>query len=314
MRRCYNECGRGIRRYTPGISPSGTEKPIDRLIDLHTHTAQSDGEYAPRELIRLAAKAGLRTIAVTDHDTVAGIPEALAAGRELGIEVVPGIELSTTVEKGEVHMVGLWVDHTNPTLLDVTAQMRGGREDSARKMVERLQAMGLDRVRFERVKELAGESTIGRPAIARAMLEEGYIRKFEDAFTDKYLAHGGGAYVARHKLLPEDAVGLIHQAGGVAVLAHPTYTHDLPKALASLSRAGLDGMEVYYTGYTPAVRGTLLRLARKFGVLPGGGSDYHGVPSMGHAPLGTHYVPQSVLDSLRARREYRRSRAAGKAA
>lgn len=290
------------------------ENTIERRIDLHTHTAQSDGEHTPRELIRLASEAGLRTIAVTDHDTVAGIPEAMEAGREMAVEVVPGIELSTTVEKGEIHMVGLWVDHTNSTLLDMTEQMRGGREYSARKMVERLQAMGLDRVRFERVKELAGESTIGRPAIARAMLEEGYIEKFEDAFTEQYLAHGGGAYVARHKLLPEDAVRLIHQAGGVAVLAHPTFTHDLPKALASLSRAGLDGMEVYYTGYTPAVRGTLLRLARMFGVLPGGGSDYHGVPSMGHAPLGTHYVPQSVLDGLRARYEHRRSKADGRAA
>lgn len=273
---------------------------IPRTIDLHTHTNQSDGEHSPRELVRLAKDAGLATIAVTDHDTVAGVAEAMAAGEELGVEVIPGIELSTTVDKGEVHMVGLWVDHTNPDLLDMTAKMQGGRDAAARQMVEKLRAMGLDRLRFERVRELAGEASIGRPAIANAMLEEGYIAKFDDAFTAEYLAHDGKAYVSRHKLLPEDAVRLIHAAGGMAVLAHPTYTHDLPRTIASLRRAGLDGMEVYYSGYTPTVRAMLRRLARRHGLLFGGGSDYHGVPSMQQPPLGTHYVPPFVLDELRA--------------
>lgn len=259
--------------------------------------------------MRLAAEAGLQTIAVTDHDTVAGVGAALEAGRELGVEVVPGIELSTTVEQGEIHMVGLWIDHEHPELLEMTALMQGGRDAAARQMVEKLQAMGLERVRFERVRELAGEASIGRPAIAQAMIEEGYIERFEDAFTEQYLAHGGKAYVARRKFPPTDAVRLIHAAGGIAVLAHPTYTHDLPRALASLSRAGLDGLEVYYAGYQPATREGLLRLARVFGLLPGGGSDYHGVPAMEQAPLGSHYVPRAILDGLRSRWEHR-SRAA----
>lgn len=244
---------------------------------------------------------------MTDHDTVAGVGEALEAGRALGVEVVPGIELSTTVERGEIHMLGLWIDHTNPELLEMTAKMQGGRDAAARRMVEKLRAMGLDKLSFERVRELAGEASIGRPAIARAMLEQGYIETFEDAFTDDYLAHGGKAYVARHKLPPEDAVRLVHAAGGVAVLAHPTFTHDLPRALAGLWRAGLDGMEVYYTSYDPATRMMLRRLARVFGLLPGGGSDYHGVPSMGQPPLGAHYVPATVLDGLRERWEHRRA-------
>lgn len=257
-------------------------------------------------MVRLASEVGLRTIAVTDHDTVAGVPAALEAGQEFGVEVIPGIELSTTVEKGEIHMVGLWIDHTNPDLLDMTAKMQGGRDASARQMVEKLRNLGLDRLTFERVRELAGEASIGRPAIAQAMLEQGYIRKFEDAFTSEYIAHGGKAYVARHKLVPEDAIRLIRAAGGVAVLAHPTFTHDLPRALARMTRSGLDGLEVYYTGYTPAIRGTLMRLARTFGLLPGGGSDYHGVPSMEQAPLGSHYVPPLVLDGLRRRRLQRK--------
>lgn len=225
----------------------------------------------------------------------------MEAGRELGVEVVPGIELSTTVERGEIHMVGLWVDPANPELLEMTRKMQGGRDAAARQMVENLRAMGMEKLSWERVRELAGESSIGRPAIAQAMLEQGYIEKFEDAFTSEYLASDGKAYVPRHKLLPEDAVRLIHEAGGVAVLAHPTYTHDLPRALANLRKAGLDGMEVYYTSYTPAVRGTLRKLARTYGLLPGGGSDYHGVPSMEQQPLGTHYVPPSVLEGLRSR-------------
>ena len=110
----------------------------------------------------------------------------------------------------------------------------------------------------------------------------------------------------RHKLLPKNAVRLVHRAGGVAVLAHPTYTHDLPRALAALTRAGLDGLEVYYSGYTPAIRGSLMRYARTFGLLPGGGSDYHGVPSMNRPPRGAHYVPPFVLDGLRRRLERRR--------
>ncbi len=255
----------------------------------------------------LASEAGLRAIAVTDHDTVAGVAAAMEAGEELGVEVVPGIELSTTVEKGEIHMLGLWVDHTNSELLEMTAKMQGGRDAAARKMVENLQAMGLERVRFERVRELAGEASIGRPAIANAMLEEGYIEKFEDAFTSEYLAHDGKAYVGRHKLLPEDAVRLVHAAGGIAVLAHPTYTHDLPRALATLRCAGLDGMEVYYSGYSPSTRMFLLGLARTYGLLPGGGSDYHGVPSMQQPPLGAHYVPHSILEGLRARWERRKA-------
>ena len=292
--------------------PSKRRKALlPRMIDLHTHTDQSDGQYSPRELVRLASEAGLRTIAITDHDTVAGVDEALAAGRELGVEVVPGIELSTTVDKGEIHMVGLWIDHTDPELLEMTRKMQGGRDAAARQMVEKLRAMGMDRLRFERVRELAGEASIGRPAIARAMLEEGYIRKFEEAFTEEYLAHGGEAYVARHKLPPEDAVRLVRAAGGLAVLAHPTYTHDLPRALPKLRRAGLDGMEVYYTDYTPAIRASLMRLARTHGLLPGGGSDYHGVPSMEQAPLGSHYVPRSVLDGLRGRWERRHAATAG---
>lgn len=244
---------------------------------------------------------------MTDHDTVAGVGEALEAGRALGVEVVPGIELSTTVERGEIHMLGLWIDHTNPKLLEMTGKMQGGRDAAARRMVEKLRAMGMDKLSFERVRELAGEASIGRPAIARAMLEQGYIERFEDAFTDEYLAHGGKAYAARHKLPPEDAVRLVHAAGGVAVLAHPTFTHDLPRALAGLWRAGLDGMEVYYTNYDPATRMMLRRLARVFGLLPGGGSDYHGVPSMGQPPLGAHYVPETVLDGLRERWEHRRA-------
>jgi len=250
--------------------------------------------------VRLASEAGLRTIAITDHDTVAGVEAGLEAGGEYGVEVIPGVEFSTTVDEGEVHMLGYWVDHTDEFLLDMTANMQGGRANAAEQMVEKLRAMGLDRLTFDRVRELAGESTIGRPAIAQAMLEEGYIREFKDAFTSEYLAHDGKAYVARHKLPPADAVKLIHQAGGVAVLAHPTFTHDLPRTLAGLARAGLDGLEVYYAGYTPAVRGTLRRLATRFQLVLGGGSDYHGVPSMQQPPLGSYYVPPSVLDGLRA--------------
>ena len=274
-------------------------------VDLHLHTTASDGLLTPRALIEAAATNGLRTIAITDHDTTDGVAEATAAAAELGsLTVIPGVELSTAPDPVECHMLGYFVAITEPGLVSRLRELRLGRTDRGRAMVEQLATLGLP-LRWERVEQLAGGS-VGRPHIARAMVERGYVETVAEAF-DRYIGKGRPAYVDRPTLTPTEAVELIHGAGGVAVVAHPLspLIPDLDAFLRRLAAVGLDGLEVYYGDYTPAQVAELREVARRHGLIATGGSDFHGIEVLPQYVLGGTSIPSSVVPALeeaRARR------------
>ncbi len=273
--------------------------PVARTnsIDLHVHSNASDGLLPPEGVVELASALGLRIIALTDHDTTQGVEEAVRAGDRLGIEVIPGVELSTTVDAGELHMLGYFIDPHSPAFEQQLVELRDARSGRADRMVERLSDLGVE-VDLRRVRELAGIGSIGRPHVARAMIEAGYVSSIDEAF-ERYLSRGRPAYVARMQLTPGDAVGLVHSAGGVAVLAHPFSVDNLNVVLPRLVEAGLDGMEVFYSLYNTEQRTHLAEIAGRFSLVATGGSDFHGSGEREGRELGTANVPQEAVDQLR---------------
>lgn len=277
--------------------------PEHNEIDLHTHSTASDGIYAPAELVRLAREAGLRRIALVDHDTTDGVDEAQAAGDQLGVTVIAGIELNTELpeRRGEAHMLGYYIQPKQPSFQRSLAILRDSREQRGERMVERLRELGVN-ITWERVRELAG-GAVGRPHLARALMEQGYASSVSDAFA-KYLDPGKPAYFPRFKLTPEDAIKLIKSARGVAALAHPARIPDLEASvLPRLVIAGLQGLECYYGDYDDATVAHLLDLADQYGLIPTGGSDFHG-PNMHPTPLGGRYVPEEAAERLRRTGEF----------
>ncbi len=277
-------------------------------IDLHSHTTASDGLLTPTQLVELAAETGLRTIAVTDHDSTEGLAEALAAGERLGVEIIPGVELSCDVPAGELHMLGYFPRYQEPGFQAELARLREGRVGRAEGMARRLTELGYP-VSFERIQELAGDGAIGRPHVAQALIEAGHVGSKAEAF-DRFIGRNGPAYVERAKLSPTEACQVIRSAGGLPVFAHPLIVlmsgralEPLPvdESLPELVEAGLAGLEVYYPHYMSVHVDRLLALARRYGLLTTGGSDFHGAGSAG-APLGSIYVPPKCLTALQAAR------------
>lgn len=268
-------------------------------IDLHIHSTVSDGVYTPSEVVGKAARAGMTVIALADHDNVDGIAEALeAAEKTPGLKVIPGVEISTEVPDGEVHMLGYFIDHTHPELLSALASMRGSRQIRARKMIDKLTGLGCP-LDWGRVLELAGEGTIGRPHIAQALLEKGYIGTIQEAFT-RFLAWGGPAYVERDKMVPREAISLIRRAGGLAVLAHPLTSNNTESLVAGLKESGLAGLEAYYKDYTAGEISALVSLADKYGLIATGGTDYHGLDDNAEMAIGGTDVPLKAAEELTA--------------
>jgi predicted metal-dependent phosphoesterase TrpH len=266
-------------------------------VDLHIHSSVSDGRYSPAEVVRKAAAAGLKVMALTDHDTIGGIAEALAAAREFpGLRVIPGVEISTDVPKGEVHMLGYFIDYTHEELLLKLEDMRNSREKRAREMISRLAGLGMP-VSWERVLEIAGTGSVGRPHIAQALLEKGYITSLKEAF-NKYIGFGGPAYARREKLSPEEAMTLITRAGGLPVLAHPLTVPEHEALIEELAGKGLVGIEAYYAEFSQEEIGKLVALAAKLGLLVTGGSDYHGLDENAEATLGGADVPPEAAEKL----------------
>ena len=280
--------------------------PIE--VDLHLHTSFSDGTLTPTQLVALCAERGLKVICISDHDSTNGLPEAFdAATAYPQMTLIPGIELSTDVPGSEIHILGYFVDHDDSSLQSILGEFRSGREDRGERMVEKLNGMGLA-ISWERVQQIAGDASIGRPHIAQAMVEAGYVQYPRDAF-DKYLGRNGVAYVERPKLLPEDAVRLLVEHGALPVMAHPTYSaakpdregvSSLPEILSELKAAGLVGMEVYYGDYTPEQVEWLRGLADDFDLIPCGGSDYHALGNPDEPEPGTVGPPMSSVESLHA--------------
>jgi len=270
-------------------------------VDLHLHSSASDGRLSPAELVAEAARRGLEVIALTDHDTVDGIAPALAAAEDFpGLMVIPGVELSTEVDAGEVHVLGYFIDYDDVALNRRLIRMRNSRADRAQAMISRLEALGVD-ISWEHVQKIADGGSVGRPHLAQAMLEQGYVPSIREAFNG-YLARGRPAYVGRQKLTPEAAVELIRQSDGLAVLAHPFTVADPEPLVIKLKAAGLAGLEAYYKDYDPDTQRQLLEIADRHGLLVTGGSDYHGLEEDSDAELGGVEVPFSVVDRLLERK------------
>lgn len=274
-----------------------SSEPAHGLVDLHTHTTCSDGTLSPSALVRMAREVGLQTLAITDHDSVDAIAAAAAESKSQGIELVPGVELSSEMEGRELHLLGYFVDAKDAAFVARLAELAGLRESRIRRIVERLSDLGID-LEFRRVRELAGNGSIGRPHVARALIERKDVATVSEAF-DRYLSRSGAAFVPRAKFAPEDAVALVLQAGGVPVLAHPLTTGDPEGVVQWLLPAGLRGIEVYYSEYDLATRNALREVADRHGLIPTGGSDFHGPNFRPGRDLGGPIVPPDAVARLR---------------
>lgn len=274
-------------------------------VDLHLHTNASDGQYSPTELVNLAREYSLEVIAITDHDTTDGIREAQEASQISGMPlVIPGIELSAEDSTGDVHVLGYHIDLESAYFEERLAAFRADRYSRGQRILQRLAGLNLP-LDWERVLAIADGGSIGRPHIARAMLEAGYVESVRDAF-DRYLHNGGPAYVARARLSPEEAVELIHSAAGVAVLAHPGLLPDYAAVIRRLVPVGLDGVEVVHPSNLENVRLNLRALAQQHNLIMTGGTDFHGPKVKEHVTLGSVTPPDGCVAALQARARQRR--------
>lgn len=273
-----------------------------QFADLHTHTLASDGTQPAAENVRLAYEAGLGAIAVTDHDTVAGIEEALEAGKQLGITVVPGVEVSTISKGQDIHVLGYFVDYQDPVFLGRLKDMRDVRDRRNEMMLARLNELGIDITMEDVVASLIQskkkDETIGRPHIADAMVRKGYVTSMAEAF-DRFLGKDGAAYVNPPRIEPHIAVQWILEAGGVPVLAHPgLYGQD--ELIDELAAQGLAGLEVYHSDHTPEQELHYKQIAERHALIMTAGSDFHGERNgvVFHAPIGSRKIPVDVIDQL----------------
>ncbi len=270
---------------------------MSATVDLHLHTLASDGRLSPTELVNLAASQGLKVVAVSDHDTTEGLAEAYRAAEQFpDLQIIPAIELSTDIPGDEIHMLGYFLQYEDDEFQAILRRFRAGRLERGRLMVEKLATLGLP-VEWERVQEIAGDGSVGRPHIALAMVEKGYFKEPKEAFYD-YLGRNGQAYVERKKMTPAEGAEMLARVGGSAVLAHPANLVDLDAKVAELKEAGLVGMEVHYAQYSPDTVDYLLSIARNHDLIPCGGSDYHGLGNSGEPLPGTLGPPMESVERL----------------
>jgi predicted metal-dependent phosphoesterase TrpH len=268
-------------------------------IDLHTHSLRSDGALSPADLVLRAAARGVKIQALSDHDTLAGVAEAVATGAGSGVRIIPATELNTESEWGDAHVLGYFVDPADTALEDRLRWLRENRGRRVELMVEKLNALGYA-ISLDRVLEIAQGGALGRPHIAQALLEKGYVRTYDEAF-DTIIAKDSPAYVSRVGLTPIEAVELVRAHGGVPSLAHPGTVSGLEELLPKLVAAGLAGIEAYYPVHSPTFVAHCLALARTHALVPTGGSDFHGRSEHG-SDLGTTYVPPETIATLESRR------------
>jgi predicted metal-dependent phosphoesterase TrpH len=267
-------------------------------VDLHTHTTASDGTYAPRDLVIEAASRGVRVLAITDHDSTEGLPEAFEeAERRRPLELLPGIEINCDVEGAEIHVLGYLMDWQAPWFQEFCREQRRERRERVHRMAERMAALGMP-FDADEVFALVKEGSAGRPHVAQVMVAHGYVKTVRQAF-DKYLAAGRPGHVPRKKLAPEDAVRLIRRAAGVPVFAHPGLA-SRDELIPGLIAAGLMGIECYYTEHSAQQRATYLQICKEQDLVATGGSDFHG-PQVRAATLGSPSVPMAAVEALRAK-------------
>ena len=248
------------------------------LVDLHVHSRVSDGVLAPRDVVRMASEMGLRAVAVTDHDTVAGVPEALAAGEEFGIEVIPAVEISTQFADGACHILGYFIDIQNAALGTLLAEAREGRRRRNVQMLEKLAALGVP-LAMDDVRRHVTAGVVTRAHFASAMIEKGYVASWDEAF-ERFLGRGKPAYVHRKHVEPFEAIRAVRGAGGLSALAHPRQLNrtveETGQWIAELARAGLDAVETMSPDHGPALAKRYRAVASRLGLVETGGTDWHG--------------------------------------
>lgn len=270
------------------------------IIDLHSHSTASDGQYAPAEVAARARQAGCGVWALCDHDTVAGLEAAAEAARQLQIRLVPGIELSAFLERHEIHLLGHFVDPTSPSLRDFEDFLAARRRERMGLIVERLAALGVQ-VTAEAIESYSGGKTIGRPHVARAIVGAGAVATVKEAF-DRFLGEGQPAYVQRYRLEAADAVALVRGAGGTVTIAHPGVSKLEVGEVARLAAAGVVGIEVIHPDQNPSVRDKYRRAAEAHGLVGTAGSDYHGPDISPDRHLGMVTMSPEAFEALERRR------------
>ncbi|MGZ3480835.1 MAG: PHP domain-containing protein [Myxococcaceae bacterium] len=274
------------------------------MIDLHSHTTASDGELSPEDLLARARKCGVQTLAVTDHDTVKGLARARAAAEAEGVRLVPGIEVSAFAEGREIHVLGHFVDPAEPGLASYSVRLGDERSERMGRMVERMNSLGFP-VTLEEVERIAAGAHLGRPHLALALLARGYVTSSREAF-DRFLGDGKPGWVDRLRVSAEEAIAMLHQAGGTATIAHPGSSKVSGYTLERLAKVGLDGLEVFHPDHVPSQREAFLRQADALGLVPTAGSDFHGPRVTPDRSLGMVSLDPSHLARLEARAISRR--------
>lgn len=280
-----------------------------KYIDLHVHSTCSDGTFSPTELVALAKKTGLSAFALTDHDTVKGVPEAMAAGKKEGIEVLPGIEFSTEYNGKDIHVVGLEFDYESPVFLEEIQRFQDSRHLRNRKMIDKLREEGGIDISWEQMEAAFGEAVWTRAHFARYLLDHHYIETMQEAFS-RYVGDNCPYFVPREKVTPEQAVALIRKTGGIPVLAHPLQYHlpdgELRTLVHSLKKEGLIGIEALYSTHSQTDENYVRHLARLEGIQISGGSDFHGsnkpTISLGTG-RGNLKISYDILTNLREARD-----------
>ncbi len=266
--------------------------------DLHMHTTFSDGVFSPYELIKKCKQKGLSIVSITDHDSVAAFPDAIEYGKEFGVEVIPGVELSALVDEKDVHILGYFVDYTNPNLLEYLEFFRRERVKRAERIVAKLNNINVP-LKFEAVMERAGNGAVGRPHIASAMVEGGYIETYHQAF-EKFIGNGGPAYEKKFQLTLSDAIKLISSSGGLSFLAHPgRYTTE--ELLQQTIKSGLDGIEVIHPSHQPVHTQYYRGVVNEYFLLESGGSDFHGGKKNDDEVLGNYYIDEVRVGMMKHR-------------
>jgi len=269
-------------------------------IDLHIHTNCSDGLLSPEQVVEIAKKKDIAAISITDHDTTNGIQPALKEGSKLGVEVIPGIELSVNSKyssEGELHILGYFIDWENIEFQKKISIFREARIERAYKIIEKFKQININ-IDKEKLFNMSSSSSIGRLHFARILVEERYVKNIYEAF-NKFLSFGKPAYVAKLRFEPEEAINLITKVGGIPILAHPYYSNfNTSTMISTLVDMGLQGIEVWHSKQPKNISENLLRIANKFNILAIGGSDYHGVDNESHN-LGSPKIPYSILLKLK---------------
>lgn len=278
-------------------------------IDLHIHSTISDGTMSPSEIVAFAARKGLSAIAITDHDSVDGVGEAIQTGNMLGVEVISGVELSVKYKKSSAHLLGYLFDHNGSALQQALKQLHKGRITRNREIIARLNNLGIS-IHYSELEKIAGPGECGRPHIARLLINKNVVRTMDEAF-ETYLGHGAKAYASRFIYNAADAIGLLKDAGGLSILAHPIQlgktVDSFRELLVDLVGVGLDGIEVYYPSHTRQFKKELIGLAGQYGLLLTGGSDFHGSIRPGTTLAGGKNVsvPDYLLNTMKQRKEAR---------